>query len=111
MRIGFTALRHEDEAAARRFVNRIEQATGADATIDHGPAESQLARLEEGKLDLVISEFDATSPWAQSVTIVEPLARRHAGRRTFELAPAAQNGENRWIALVEREVRDMGGPP
>ena len=36
-------------------------------------------------------------------------AWRHArsGKRTFELAPAAQNGENRWIALVEREVRDM----
>jgi hypothetical protein len=108
VRIGFTHLRADDEVAARRFVSRIERATGAEAMLDRGPAESQLARLEEGKLDLVISEFAADSPWSHSVTIVEPLARRRSGKRAFELTPAAQNGENRWIALVEREVRDMG---
>lgn len=111
VRIGFTHLRAGDEQAARRFVARLERATYAVAKLDRGPAESQLARLEEGKLDLVISEFDANSPWAQSVTIVEPLARRRSGKRTFQLAPVARNGENRWIALVEREVRDMGERP
>ena len=73
--------------------------------LDRGPAESQLARLEEGKLDLVIGEFIADSPWATSVAIIEPLATRRSDKRRFELAPAARNGENRWIALVEREVR------
>ena len=107
LRVGFTHLRAGDDQAARRFVTRIERATGAEASVDRGPAESQLARLEEGKLDLVISEFAADSPWASSVAIVEPLATRRLGKRTFELAPAAQNGENRWVALVEREVRDM----
>jgi hypothetical protein len=108
VRVGFTHLPSEDERTARRFVTRIERATGAEAVFDRGSAESQLARLEEGKLDLVISEFAADSPWASSVAIVEPLATRRLGKRAFELAPAAQNGENRWIALVEREVRDMG---
>ena len=108
MRVGLTHLRSDDEQAARRFVARIERVTGAEAAVDRGSAESQLARLEEGKLDLVIGEFTADSPWAQSVAIVEPLATRRLGKRTFELAPAAQNGENRWVALVEREVRDMG---
>ena len=111
MRIGLTHLRSDDERAARRFVARIERATGAEATLDHGPTESQIARLEEGKLDLVISEFAADTPWAKSVAIVDPLAVRRSGKRTFELAPAAQNGENRWIALVEREVRDMSERP
>ena len=27
----------------------------------------------------------------------------------MELAPVARNGENRWVALVEREVRDGAG--
>jgi hypothetical protein len=108
VRIGLTHLRPDDELAARRFVARIERATGAKAALDRGPAESQLARLEEGNLDLVISEFAADSPWAGSVTIVEPLASRRSGKRGFDLAPVARSGENRWIALVEHEVRDMG---
>ena len=110
VRIGLTELRPRDEQAARRFVARIERATGAKARIDRGPAESQLARLEEGDLDLVISEFAADSPWGASVAIVEPLATRRAGKRVLELAPAARNGENRWVALIEREVRDGAGP-
>jgi len=106
VRIGLTHLRADDERAARRFVARIERATGAEAVFDRGSAESQLARLEEGELDLVISDFAADTPWAPSVAIVEPLAMRRSGKRTFELAPAARNGENRWVALIEREVRD-----
>ena len=71
--------------------------------------ESQLARLEEGDLDLVIGEFHEKTPWAAPVAIIEPLSTRRAGKRVLELAPAAQNGENRWIALIEREVRDSAG--
>jgi hypothetical protein len=111
VRIGLTHLRPDDELAARRFLARIEHATGAEAALDRGLAESQLARLEEGNLDLVISEFAADSPWAGSVTIVEPLATRRSGKRTFELAPVVRNGENRWVALVEREVRAMSERP
>jgi len=107
--VGFAELRREDEPAAHRFVAQLEQATGAQTTIDAASAERQLVRLEEGDLDLVIGEFAADTPWATSVAIIEPLATRRAGKRTLELAPAARNGENRWIALVEREVRDGRG--
>jgi hypothetical protein len=109
LRIGLTELRPEDEVLARRLVGRLEQLTGARATFERGPAERELARLEEGELDLVISEFASDTPWAASVAIVEPLASRRAGSRTMELAPAVMNGENRWVALVEREVRDSAG--
>jgi hypothetical protein len=106
VRVGLTELRPQDEQSARRFVARLERATGSKARFDRGPAESQLARLEEGDLDLVISEFAADTPWATSVAILEPLATRRSGKRRLELAPAARNGENRWIGLIEREVRD-----
>lgn len=89
---------------------RLEEATGARAVIGDGPLESQLGRLKQGELDLVMSDFTEDSPWAKSVSVIEPLQRRRDGRRDLTLAPVARNGENRWIALLEREVRDSTGP-
>ena len=107
--VGFGALAPQDERAASDFVSRLERATGADATIERGPLERQLVRLEEGNLDLVIGEFAEDTPWAVPVAVIEPLGRRHEGKRRIHLAPVAANGENRWIALLEREVRDSAG--
>jgi hypothetical protein len=110
IRIGFTTLRREDEPAALDLVRRLEQATGARAELDTGPTEAQLARLEHGDLDLVIGEFAEDSPWIAPVAVIEPLSIRREGKRWLGLSPVARNGENRWIALIEREVRDSSGP-
>ncbi len=109
--MGFAELGPGDEQAARRFVGRLSAATGAKATVERGPLESQLARLEHGGLDLVIAEVAEDSPWIKSVAVVEPLGRRPEGRRRLGLSPIAPNGENRWIGLIEREVRDSAGQP
>ena len=109
--VGLADMRSGDEQAARRLVARLEQATGAKATIVAGPLESRLARLEHGDLDLVIAEIAEDSPWIAPVAVIEPIGRRSAGRRVLGLSPIAMNGENRWIALIEREVRDSAGPP
>ncbi len=106
LHVGFAELTAGDEGVARRFVGRLATASGARATIDDAPLETQLARLEDGELDLVIGKFRADTPWRAVVTVIEPIARSRSGERTLHLAPAAANGENRWIALVEREVRD-----
>ena len=106
LRVGLTELRPSDEPAVRAFIARIERATGAKAELDRGPLESQLARLDEGELDLVLGEFAEDTPWLASVAVIEPLASRKRGERRFEVAPVTRNGENRWVALVEREVRD-----
>jgi hypothetical protein len=100
------ALTARDEQAARQFVTRLERATGAEATLERGPLERQLIRLEEGDLDLVIGELAEDTPWAMPVAVIEPIGRRHEGKRWLGLSPVAMNGENRWIALLEREVRD-----
>jgi len=107
--VGLAGLRPADEQAARAFIGGLEQATGATATIDDAPLEAQLARLEHGDLDLVIGEIAEDSPWLAAVAVIEPLSRRREGRRRLGLSPVAMNGENRWIALVEREVRDRAG--
>ncbi|HEX8585375.1 MAG TPA: hypothetical protein VF680_13330 [Allosphingosinicella sp.] len=71
-----------------------------------GDAEPMLDQLEQGELDLVIGRFEKKSPWAKLVTIGPPLRREMQGKTEFRLAPVLRNGENAWIALVEREVRD-----
>lgn len=105
-KVGFTDMRPDDRAAAAAFVARLERATDATATIVTNPAETQLALLETDQLDLVIGEFAKDTPWATDVTILEPLARRTVGTHEMGLSPVAANGENRWIALLEREIRD-----
>lgn len=106
IRIGLAELREPDSPVAGGFIARLEQATGAQAEVERGSLEHQLVRLEDGELDLVIAELDRETPWAQSVSVIEPLSTRRVGRRTLELAPVTQPGENRWIALIEREVRN-----
>jgi hypothetical protein len=109
LRVGFAQLTAGDRPKAQQFVARLEAATGAQAEIDLAPMETQITRLEDGELDLVIGEFREDSPWMPRVAVIEPLSRRTVGKRVHGLSPAAANGENRWIALVEREVRDSAG--
>jgi hypothetical protein len=109
IRIGVADLRPEDEELARAFIGRLERATDARAQVYTGHLEGQLARLEEGQLDLVIAELAEDTPWAPSVAIVEPLRQRREGKRVLALSPVAANGENRWVGLLEREVRDGAG--
>jgi hypothetical protein len=109
IKIGFADMRPADVATANAFVARLEQATGAKAITGNGPTETQLARLENDQLDLVIGEFAKDSPWNTAVTILEPLGARAVGQHEMVLAPVAANGENRWIGLLEREIRDHAG--
>lgn len=106
LRVGLAELPASDGAAARAYVARLERVTGAKATVVSGPAERQLARLENGDLDLVIGEFAEDSPWVAEFAILEPLALRSTGRRRLGLSPVARNGENRWIGVLEREIRN-----
>jgi hypothetical protein len=106
IRVGYTGLEPGDEAPASAFLARIERATGAHTSTNSGPVERQLAALEDGQLDLVIGEFAEDSPWLDSVAVIEPIQQRTVGERTIGLAPVAANGENRWVALLEKAVRD-----
>lgn len=89
------------------FLHRVGRASGASARPERGDAEPLLKRLEEGELDLVIGRFDKKSPWGPLVTIGPPLRVERQGRAELHLAPVMQNGENGWIALVEREARNV----
>ena len=109
--VGMAALRPADEGKARALIARLEHATGARATLEAGPLESQLARLEGGELDLVIAEIAEDSPWTAPVAVIEPLSTRREGERRLGLSAVAANGENEWIAVIERAVRDSAARP
>lgn len=107
IRVGWTGVSANQAALAAPFLVRLGQATGAriEGTA-RGTNEAMFALLEAGKLDLVVAELAEDSPWANEVTAIEPFARRRSGARVIALGAVARNGENRWIALLERTVRD-----
>ena len=109
MRVGIFqgSLAGPDRALAAAFLARLSRATGAEPRLVTDAAEPLLARLEAGELDLVIGEIAEDSPWLTDVAVIEPLSEHSLGERTVGLSPIARNGENRWVMLLEREVRDM----
>ncbi len=92
---------------AQAFLRGVAEAAQAAPQVTQGEAEVLLPRLAEGKLDLVIGRFEKKSPWSSLVTIGPPLRLLREGKTEWRMAPAMRNGENAWIALVEREARDV----
>ena len=93
---------------AGRFLARIAAVTGARPTAMNGSTERLLTELEDGRLDLVIGEMRADSPWSTDVTfILHPDQDPKAA--SVVPAAAARNGENGWIMLLEREAGLLGG--
>jgi hypothetical protein len=108
-RVGLVAPLAEgtSEAKVDALLARIGKVSGASPSVEQGDAEPLLKRLEEGEIDLVIGRFEKKSPWKQLVTFGPPLRIERHGKAEFHLAPLMRNGENAWIALVEREARDV----
>jgi hypothetical protein len=91
---------------AQAFLKGIAEATGAEPALSTGASEPLLARLEDGKLDLVIGALDPASPWVTRVALMPPLHEQVSLGEHYLLTPMAKNGENAWIMLLEREARE-----
>ena len=91
----------------RLLLRRVARATGASPTLEQGAAEPLLMRLEEGQLDLVLGEVAPASPWGKRVTILPPLAEQVTRDGHVHVVAIARNGENAWISLLHREVRQV----
>lgn len=110
-RVGIVESRAGPAAPLRALIARVAAATGARPAIERDAAERLLIRLEDGTLDLVLGEFEREGPWTTQVHMLPALARGRAGSRETVVAAAAAPGENRWIMLVDREARALGGEP
>jgi hypothetical protein len=89
------------------LLHSLGQQVEASPKVVEGEADVLLTKLEAGELDLVVGRFQKKTPWARMVTIGPPLRLIRDGRNEFILAPAAPNGENAWIAVIERIARDL----
>ena len=107
IRVGVADAPGGHDAAMRSFLSRVAQATDARIEESEGSMERLLVELEAGGLDLVVAEVAADSPWGSDVTVIEPLATQPVGERELGLSAVVRNGENRWIALLEKQARDM----
>lgn len=107
IRLGLTPTASADWPVLERLTARLGKATGARMQVTGGPEEELLAKLERGDLDLVAGHFVDDSPWLADAALIEPLTSRPAGDRKIGLALVARNGENAWIGLLERSVRDV----
>ncbi len=111
VRVGLIAGEAEarDQAKIAGYLDRVSKATGARPVVTRGAAEPLLLRLDQGALDLVIGDMSESSPWVADVMVIEPIGETMIGKKRVLLSPIARNGENRWIMLLERAVRDGAG--
>lgn len=93
-----------------RFLRAVSARTGARPVVESGSMERLMTQLEEGKLDLVIGEIGKQSPWRKRVSILPPITpTRSEANAPLQLVAAARNGENAWIGLLYREVKQLPG--
>lgn len=95
---------------ALRLISTIERRTHATARISNGTLEPMLLRLDEGSLDLVIAPFRKGSPLSAPNALSPPVLTVGSGKTATEWRAAMQNGENRWIMLVETSARAVAPP-
>ena len=94
----------------RTLVARSAAAAGGRPLILEEASEPLLLMLEAGEVDLVVGEFDRSSPWSTRVHLLPPLAAETRGESQVETTAAARNGENGWIMLLEREAHALSDP-
>ena len=95
---------------ARRLIGRLEDRTGARASIERGGAERLLPLVEAGELDIVLARFDRPTPWQRRVTLSTPIAHLRLPPDLQDFRAAAPNGENAWIEVVENEAYAIREP-
>lgn len=95
----------------RALVDRAASSAGGRPQIMSGASEPLLLMLEAGEIDLVVGEFDRSTPWSRRVHLIPPLARESRGESEIATTAAARNGENGWIILLEREAHALSIAP
>lgn len=108
LRVGMisgAAARHEPRLAA--FIRHSATAVGVRPLLLEGAAEPLLLMLEAGEVDLVVGEFDRSSPWSARVHLLPPLTKMPRGDHEIEITAAVRNGENGLIMILEREAAPL----
>ncbi len=90
----------------RALVERLANSMSVDADIRDGATEDLIQRLNAGEIDVVVGEFAKSTPWSTR-TAMTSSARAIAPPKDHPVLRAlVRPGENRWLILVERTVRE-----
>ena len=88
------------------IVERIEKITGAKARVTRDETSLLTDQLEQGEIDLIIGSFAKNSPLKKSVAFSAAIGNRKVQSDQPVTRAGMPMGENRWIMLVEKAVRN-----
>lgn len=91
------------------FARQLSARTSSRIQLISGSAEPMLMKLKAGELDLVLGQFDRSSPWQQRITFSRPLSTTEKKGVGHELKAAIRNGEHAWAMEVDRAVLAFAG--
>ncbi len=90
------------------LVEDFAASLGADVTWTTGGEEALVADLEEGRLDVVVGGFTASTPWTSkaAVTVAYTTVTDEHGKPEGHIALAPM-GENAFLVALERHLLDQ----
>jgi DNA-binding transcriptional LysR family regulator len=91
------------------FTRQLSARTSSRIQLVTGSAEPMLMKLEAGELDLVLGQFDRSSPWQQRITFSRPISTTEKKGAAPELKAAMRNGEHAWAMEVDRTALAFAG--
>ena len=105
------ALVHAGDGAPEllSFARRLSERTSSHIQLITGSTEPMLMKLEAGELDLVLGQFDRSSPWRQRITFSQPISVNRSKSVGHELKAAIRNGEHAWAMEVDRAALAFAG--
>ncbi|WP_373355108.1 hypothetical protein [Pseudoroseicyclus sp. CXY001] len=95
------------EAEERALATALAAASGAEAELHPGSAETLLLAMEAGELDIVIGDFAEASPWAGRLALAPSPLTAHPPKEAPVLRALLPPGENRWLLHVTKTIEDM----
>lgn len=95
-----------DARRQQSFLSAVSRSAHARPQVTIDATEPLLGQLDRGEIDLVIGPMAKASGWRRQVHFM-PLRRELGPVGDLELVAMARNGENRWIALLHREARQV----
>ena len=107
MRAGLIAGADQDHAREKALAEAIAKAAEAETVFHEGTAEILVPRLETGELDVVIGSFAKSTPWKKHAAITKPVTKADEESESPQLRALVRKGENRWLMLVQKQVKSQ----
>lgn len=103
MRAGIVAGGPKDEQ--RTLIARLASSLDVDASVFTGSTEDLVHRMNNGKIDILVGEFAADTPWKSQVAMTDPVRAINPPADQPVMRAIVRSGENRWLLKVAKILR------